>query len=311
MAVALVAGGMAGGYFLQNEWSSRRALPTPEVVTLEVPSYQDGVTSRMPDVRGIDEQAARQILIDSGIDARSITVSTEPAAGPAGSVIDQTPASGTDRPASAKLVVSTEARMPAYDGQTGQQMSVTLQKMGAQVDLVNRYQPGAKPGSVVASTPRVGAPLTRDVQLVVAETGSSAYLSSLSSVGGGCSSRSASLNGKDFEKSVRCEAGSRGPDTYEWVTKRAVDQLTATVGIADDATPGTSARVEVFADGRRVAQVVARYGVTAELNAIITNALRVSVVVTQLGPQTDDSVYAVLGDARFVGSADAIKRLEN
>ncbi|MGW0037885.1 PASTA domain-containing protein [Gordonia sp. NPDC003376] len=307
--IALIAGGAVGGYLAQNEWANRGTSPVPSVVTAAALPAVGGTGSAMPDLRGLDQDVARQVLADIGVDPARITTTTEPAAGAVGTVIGQKPASGTEGVSEASLVLSTEATMPQLTGQSGQELSVALQKLGAEVAIVKRYQPGAAPGSVVASTPVQGQSLPTNVELVVAEAGTSVYLRKISSAGSGCSSGTYSLNGKDYQNSLACSAGSRQSSNYEWVTKRAADQLTATVGISDtDDDRAAAARVDVFADGRRVASVTAGYGTTVELDATITGALRLSIVVTRVSPGTD-SLSAVLGDARLIGSADAIKRL--
>ncbi|MGK2321278.1 PASTA domain-containing protein [Gordonia rhizosphera] len=262
----------------------------------------------MPDTRGMSESAARQLLIDAGLTPSAIETSTEPAAGPVGTVIDQTPASGTENPAKASLVLSSEATMPNFAGRNGQQLAVDLQKLGAQVEVVSQYRPGSRPGTVISSDPRPGASLPSSVRLTVAQPGSSVYLAKLSAISSSCSSGKYSLNGKDFDNSTACSSSSDGNAQYEWLTNRVADQLTASVGISDEDTPGTAVRVDVLADGRPVGHVVARYGSTSELNAIVTGALRVTLVVTRLSPG-DDSVSVVLGDARLIGNADAIDRL--
>ncbi|ORM37144.1 PASTA domain-containing protein [Williamsia sp. 1135] len=305
--IALVGAGTTLGYYAQNEWASRQSLPAPTIITAPVPAYQENTEVLMPDVRGLDEAAARQLLIDAGIPAGNVTTTTEPAAGAEGSVFDQSPASGTANPEGVQLVLAAEARMPDIANMNGQQLSVELQKLGAQVEIQQRYQAGATAGNVVASTPATGEALPDEVILVVAEPGSSVYLGNLDAVSSGCSTGAVSLNGKDFQNSLSCTAGSREANKYEWVTKRAADQLTATVGIADDDDADGRAKVDVFADGRLVSSVVAAYGTTVPLNAPISGALRISVVVSEVGGE--DTPQAVLGDARVVGSTDAMARI--
>lgn len=309
VVIALIGGGTTLGYYAQNEWASRQSLPAPTIITAPVPAYQEGAEVLMPDVRGLDEAAARQLLIDAGIPADKVSTTAEPAAGVPGSVFDQSPASGTANPAGVLLVLAAEARMPDIANKNGQQLSVELQKLGAQVEIQQRYQAGAAAGTVIQSTPAPGQALPDDVVLVVAEPGSSIYLSNLDAVGSSCSTGEASLNGQDFQNSLACSAGSRQANVYEWVTKRAADQLTATVGIADEDDADGRARIDVFADGRLVASVVASYGTTVPLNAPISGALRISVAVTEIGGE--DTPQPVLGDARLVGSSDAMARIRD
>ncbi|MET9327714.1 PASTA domain-containing protein [Tsukamurella sp. NPDC003166] len=305
LVVALLVGGAAGGYYLQNEVSARRTSPDPAVVTVPQAAAGGGEV-RMLDVRGMDEQVARQALIDQGVSADVISVRTEPAAGSPGRVVSQTPAASTQNPQKVELTISAEARMPVVLATDGQQTSVTLQKLGAQVTMVSRYQPGARPGDVIASVPAAGAVLPQDVSLTVAEAGSTVLMSSQRLVRGSCDSGSYSLNGKDFPKSTACGV-STDPELYEWVTKRAVDEVVATVGIADRADTDGEARVEVLADGRSVAVVTARYGATENLVAPVTGALRVALRITRIKGKS--TVYPVFGDGQFRGSADIAQKL--
>jgi hypothetical protein len=302
--VALFAGGAALGFWGQNEYAARRATSDPVTVTVAPPPVgQAGVT--MLDVRGMPENEARQALMDQGIPATAVQVTTAPAAGAPGMVVRQSPAAQTVNPDKVQLVISTEARMPDLAGRTGQELSVALQKLGAQVAVTGRYQPGAQAGAVLESVPKPGEPLPAAVNLTVAEPGSSVYMSEVSAISSGCSSGSYSLNGKDFDKSLACSGGS-SPSEYSWLAKRVIDEVAGTVGISDKDDRDQTGRVQVLADDRIVADVTAHYGQTVPLNANTSGALRVTIRVIGSG---SSSTSVILGDARFVGGADIKDRL--
>lgn len=309
--VAAVGGGVVLGWTALSELEVRKDSVVPEVVHVAVPEYstQDGVP--MPDVRGLDEAAAREVLADAGLRLEIVETTTREAAGAPGTVISQTPVFGTIDPESVQLVLSTQTVVPDAVGSAADGVIAELGILGAEVEVQRSYAPDASPGNVLAIEPAAGEPLPAKVTLTVAEAPASVFLATLDSVDGRCYSSELTLNGRQFDNALECSGDVEGSET-SWLINRVVDRFQATVAIPDTSDPADRARVEVFADGERVAAVDATYGQTADLSADVSDALRLTVRVTLTTPGVDedswDSVDVGLGDALLLGSQATMGR---
>lgn len=315
LAVILLAVGTLGGGFLLGWTAQGRYLAgtpsvEPTVIEVAMPRYAGSADVLMPDLRGLDEQAAREVLGDVGIDPALVETSERPAAGTPGVVVEQTPAFGTQDPETVRLVLSAPAAVPEVVGRPLSQVQDELSLLGAQVEVVARYVAGTAAGTVVASVPASGQALSDFVTVEVAEAPSSVYLATLDSVEGGCSRGAAQVNGVAYASSVTCSGDSEGRSS-SWLIDRVADRLQATVGVPDEDDPSTTLRVDVFADGVPVGGVDAGYGAPSTLDVPVTGALRLTITVRLTSG--DDGSWTrgdvALGDARLVGGAETMAAL--
>lgn len=303
-AIALLGTGVILGWWSVSGLSVLRSSgDAAEVQAFDYTGFDEGL---MPDVRGLTLDDARRAIADSGVEIGNIEVASEPWAGRPDMVVAQSPAHGVTNPESVSLSVSEPAEVPVVSGVAILDVTEQLGALGTSVDLRYRYEPGAPAGTALNTEPPAGEPLPDEVVVVVADAGFSTFVST---VGRECGSSEASLDGKDFPNSISCRAGD-DPESYVWITKRAVDELAADVGVDDSGEPGTAVEVEVFADGRSVARVEAAYGRVERLEADVSGALRVEIVTRALDlPGGSSSTSVVLGDARFIGETEAMKAL--
>ncbi len=312
--VAAGAGGLAAGWSIASSIASSTQLPEPEVVEVPVARYATGDEAVMPDVRGLDQNAAREVLADVGIPADLVTITERPAAGAVGVVVEQTPVFGTTNPDSIQLLISTEATVPDIAGKSGSEVSEMLGQLGAQVMLVQRYAPGSSAGDALEVMPAPGSPLPEDVTLVVAEPSSSVLLSELRAVSGGCSSGASSINAQEYDNALSC-SGSRpdvtSPTETAWVIARAADRLSGIVGVADNASPAGRVQVDFYGDGVPIASVTAGYGSPSPVDISTSGVLRLSVRVTDLSAPSAgySSAAAVFGDLILTGGVGSISQL--
>lgn len=103
VGLASVAGWAAANKLVVAE----RELPKTEIKVISLPDYSQDVSARMPDVRGLTENDARQALVDAGIPAEFVSLTERDAAGKAGLIIQQTPVFGALNPNAVTLIVST------------------------------------------------------------------------------------------------------------------------------------------------------------------------------------------------------------
>lgn len=304
-ALALLGTGVLIGWWSVSGLSVLRS--SNDTAQTQAFDYSGLDTGVMPDVRGLTLDDARQAIADAGVNIGDIEVEVEPWAGRPDTVVSQSPAQGATGPESVTLSVSTPAEVPEVTGVAILDVTEQLGALGTSVDLRYRYEPGAPAGTALRTEPAAGEPLPDEVVVVVADAGFSTFVSALSRE---CSSADASLDGKDYPNSVSCRADD-DPESYVWITKRAVDSLVADVGIDDSDEPGTTVEVEVFADGRSVARVEAGYGRVERLEANLRGALRVEIVTRAVAlPGSSSSASVVLGDARFIGETEAMKALD-
>lgn len=297
-ALALLSGGVVLGWWIGTNLDASRALPSQQTVTVEVPAVPAVSDALMPDLRGIEEQSAREILGDVGVDVAKVKVTTAQAAGPVELVVSQSPAAGSTVTGDVTLVVSSAALVPKLEGVRLEEAQRQLSLLGAEAVLTRAYRAGSTAGTVLAVDPPAGKPLPSRVSLTIADASSSVYIATVDSVVGGCRSGEVEVNGTPYAHAVTCSARTDGSSTA-WVISRLADSFTATVGVPDSGDPAAKVRVTVRADGRTVGTATAAYGKPARLAAKVTGALRLEIIATALDP--DASTDAVLGDARLVG----------
>lgn len=307
-AVGLLGVGIAIGWHLMGN----KDLPTAEASVIEVPIPEYGADSQssMPDVRGLDEDAARSALADAGIPVSVLAIRNRGAAGQPGLVIEQQPAFGTKNPAKVELVVSKRAVVPNVVGMDDSDAYSSLRALGARVESIPKYVPGTDPGIAVKVSPKPGSDLGDSVKVYVSEAAASTYLASVPTVEGACRTGAAQLNGQTYQDSVLCSVAA-GPASVVWVVGRKADRLTAMLGVPDDGPDGVKVTATVYADGRPVAKALASYGKPTELKADLAGALRIEVrlsISDSVGGESG-SITTVLGDARLFGSTAAIGEL--
>ncbi|HHV22982.1 MAG TPA: PASTA domain-containing protein [Propionibacterium sp.] len=262
----------------------------------------------MPDVRGLAEADARQALADYGVAADDITIDRVPHLSPEGFVVAQDPIGGTKNPGAVTLSLPETAQVPDLSGHDEESARTALLDRGASAVVVRRYAPGHQPGQVVESTPKAGEPLTATVEIVVAATPQTAYLSRIRN-SGHCSRSSVSVNGTKFENSTTCSAGRGNPRETYWLLNRRTATLTGTVGLDDRSNPDARVRLVIAGDGRELFSGELTYGQSWPFEVSTADVLRLTVTTERLD-SSSSSATAVLGDAVVSGSVEDLATLE-
>lgn len=305
LSLAVFAGGMVAGWRLFDYTASRRVLPEPSVVT--VPAIAAGAAGvTMPDVRGLTEENARQVIADAGITV-TLNVTTKPWAGAAGLVVAQSPVFDTSGPAEVTLTLSVVAKVPTTKERTALDVAREVTALGSQVTMRRQYKPGATPGSVLSITPATGSPLPTEVTITEAQAAESRYLSELRALEGGCSAGEVKISGPTYPHGLACREDGTGQSV--WLLSRAVDSITGQLGVPDTGDPGARAKVEILVDGAVVLTRTVKYGdppTAVELTT--TGALRLTLRITNTSGLGRTEV--ALGDVRLVGDGAALRSLE-
>ncbi len=302
--IGLVAGLLLG-------WFMPAVGPTSAATEVVVgqPAGEAVVSPLVPDVRGLTEADARQVLADHGLTEARVVVTPMAHVEAPGVVVRQEPAHGASLPALITLLVAQAGPMPDLVGKTEAEARTTAIAMGADPSVVRLYSPGLAVGRVVSSQPAAGEPLSAQMTLTVASPPASRPLAEIKQ-DGSCGSVDARLNGKAYPTSVGCDARSGRVQESVYLLNRQVGRLTASLGIDDRATPGARAAVTITGDGNQLFTGTAEYGGTVTVDADTAGVLRLVITVERVDAGTD-SARAVLGDAALAGSAEGLASLES
>lgn len=305
--LAAVVLGTALGYEIFNRSATHASGDLVIDVAAPSAAKPSGVVIVMPDVEGLTHDAALEALADSGVDPSSAQFADRPSAAPAGTVVAQTPLRGTHKPRRVSLELAAATTVPDLTGKSSSAASEALEQLEAQTTVVQVFDPNVPVDQIISTSPPAGSPLPPQITLNVSAAPSSVFLSDVRSESSDCSS-STSVNaaGKESTHAVTCRVGSDAlsASTAEYATETLASALDATVGISDDSKPGSTARVEVLADGHLLAAVDVTFGQTKRLEVSLSGVLQLEIRFTG----SRDAI-AVLADAQLIGSPTGIAQL--
>jgi Uncharacterized protein conserved in bacteria len=294
--LALVGGSTVFGWWLATSTVvAGTQNPGPEIVEVPVPGSLTG-NSVMPDVRGLDPETALQVLADAGVPVAGVTTTERPAAGPSGVILAQTPVFGTIDPTEVLLVVSAPAAVPEVVGLEVGEAASLLIELGARVDRIEIFDPDAEVGVVTAVDPVAGSDLPEVVRVTVTAEPGTARLSQLS-FRGNCSTTSRlTMDGVQYAHGLECSASTAGRETT-WQFGKAATVLEGTVGVPDDAEPGTSVGVRILGDGAELGNYTVAYGEPQHIELRVAGVIQLKIVVTGAS-----GTEAGLGDLSVLGA---------
>ncbi|WP_191089737.1 PASTA domain-containing protein [Nesterenkonia ebinurensis] len=303
-AVSLLLVAFASGWFLaahSGVGASER--PAPEVVEVPVLNPVEGThTATMPDLRGLDEESALQVISDSGLDVNAVTTEQRPSAGAVGVVLEQTPVFGMESPGGIHLTVSDEAAVPDLVGIDASEARNELDLLGAAAEITERYEPDAAEGIVLETDPEPGSELPETVTMVVSAAPATHPLAEVDQEEHGCTVRGSHvLSGVEHEHTVACSVRHHSPTEASWLLRGAADTLTATLGIPDSESMDAEATVTVLADGSEIYSENITWGQPVDLELDTAGALRLDLILEV--PEEADSTVVAFGDAQLVGDA--------
>jgi hypothetical protein len=302
--VGIVGLAFAGGWIVGVRATSALA-PTVSPSFIEVPVLGAGAqTALMPDVRGLDEDTALQVVADSGISVADITVSTRSYAGATGVVVEQFPAFGVAHPVSIALVISTPAVVPDAIGRTASDVVSDLAALGAGTTRVGKYDPNSAVGTVLAISPAAGTDLPESVELTVSVAPATIYLARVSPSTSGCSTGEVTFKGNIYSEGITCRT-SISDRTMSWLLSAAVDRISGTIGIADDGDTNASATAQLILDGTVVGDYTLNWGEAHSIDVPASGALKLTIVTKMVSGKAD----VVFGDVLLTGSPSPMSKL--
>ncbi|MDT0201569.1 PASTA domain-containing protein [Nocardioides sp. AE5] len=295
--------------------NATRAHDVPAERVISIPDFGQAGGTEMPDVRGLTLEEARQALGDAQITAR-ITTQERPAAGRSGVVIQQSPIFGAANPAAVLLVIAQEAKVPDVIGTPIQDAIDAMQGMGARVQQVKVYRPGATVGNVVATSPKAGEGLTEMVTLQVADAPSERRLVDLSTLQGypSADSDTVAIHGVSYGSAMYFSPSHDDPADLVWNLGGADLYLSAQFVLGEDAEAGERGRIEVRGDGELIDSFEVTSTKAAKLETSLAGVQTLMIrVVNTVDPESSDDppwrANVVLLNPVLLGSYEQIQRL--
>lgn len=307
---ALLIGGV-GGWVARNGFVASEGTPSETADVQATDGSQPDPLAPMPDVRGLTEADARQVIADAGYPADIISVVSTPSLLPVGSIAAQSPVQGTVNPKTIVLSIPAPATMPDLVGEAMEAATESLARMGADPKIVRIYDAKATPGTVLSTEPVKGAPLNSTPIINVVAIPATAALSALP-VKGNCRATSdGSVNGVPVSTGLLCRASTEASTSY-WILGRTLARVQGTIGLEDNSDPAAKATVTITADGKTVFSKEFAYGQSEQIDLALTNVLRLELTVTDKtgGQSSSESQRIVWADATVLGSSEAISKLE-
>lgn len=304
-SIGLLAIGFASGWVAANNFAVSTSPVAIETPTTDKPADEFTSSILMPDVRGLTPDEAGQVLADAGIDIEAVTQTEQPAAGESGLVIAQTPAFGAGDPPVVSLTISAEAKVPDVIGKSDSDAIALLNTFGGQIDRQPVYVPGAALGEVIDITPAAGKTLPEIVTIRVTAAPVTVNLSTLEFDGSCSNAGSVLMDGTDWTDAVSCSSSIDGL-AAEWLLNKKADEVTGTLGFSDDAETGSSATVQVIADGKTLGTYPLTSGTVVPFTLPATGTTKLTLHV-----QSTDALApeVIVGDFTALGSAAAIATL--
>ena len=281
-SVALFSAGAAASWWFVELREPEVAVTTvTAVVDRPVVVQQASVrgNGRVPDVVGLTNEQAQQVLVDAGLLPEQVERIEQASARPVGEVLGQNPDPGVGIPGIVTIWVSTPAEMPNLDGQMLDEARAELQALGAPLSVERRFVVGAEPEQIVETVPRAGEPLEGledEVQLVVAAPGASVFANELrSNSSSDCSFEDATIGGVRLERAIVCDPDRDDIPHLEYLIGPETAALQGVLGRPLDSDLGVAVEVRIFADARLAFQERIISNNAIDLDVDVSNASRV------------------------------------
>lgn len=312
--VAVVVGLLVAGWFM-HELIDAGNQGVSITVDRPVQVVQEGIVGpdAMPNVLGLDEPTARQVLVDAEIDLGRVSTDEVAYAGEPGLVVDQSPGPGEEigESGTLTLALSTEGSMPDVTGLSEEAAREELRDLGTQVTVRPTYEPGTDEGTVIETDPAAGETLEQRVTLLAAEAESSVFVSELKSVDSDCRRGRGLIAGVEYEHSLLCPPKPSGAGRgASYLLTDGLQSFQADIGLDDAGSAVEPARFRVLVDGKVRFEAVVGFGRSRSVDVPVAGAHQVRVeAVGSVASGGDDPSQPVFGDARLVGARDAVDQI--
>lgn len=275
---------------------------------------QDNVVD-LPDVRGSDRDEALAILTEAGLSGDAVKVKEVAWVPPAGQVVEQSPAPGTDNPESVELSISKRQLPPSWSGPRRTPPSRPLRRWAPRRRSAASTGPAPNPGSSSPRNPPRGPVLTESVKVTISEAGVPVPLDKLETAGSsyGCGSGTVTVNSIDRDAALTCTVSPGDEaETNEYVLAGQHGQFRATLLVSSDSQLGQQARVTVRTEAGEIASQSVGVGSEVPIEGDITGAQRLYIAIAPTSADSSlstDGVQVGLVDAEVLTSPDVAEQL--
>ena len=310
LVLGLLGAGATFGWYLRGWLPSGGVGVNVTKVVVNRPVQLEGTAvtnGTLPNVLGLGESEARQAYQDAGVNPNALDVERMPFVADPGSVVKQDPPAASavpKAPARPKLIVAQPATMPDLVGLTADAARAKLDAIGVGATTDVRYDPSVQPGQVAQSEPAAGRPATPRATLLVSEEASSVDLTDLQPVAGDCRTGDTTVHGTDVTSAVLCDA-SAAPARVEYAINDKVTEFETQLALADGHPVAARVRLVVRRDGHAVGSFTTR-GAPVRAKVPVSGGETLALEIRASG---DETVTAVLSDARIVGARSGIDEL--
>lgn len=200
------------------------------------------------------------------------------------------------------------AAMPDLKNMKVQLALSTIARTGVSYEIKEVPNTTVPDGTVLDQSPAAGQPLVPPITITVARTPTLVYLADLKYVSerGVNSDSNVSVNGNTYIHgltlgSVACGGGTA---SVEYDLSRRYTKLSSVIGQTDRSASGVTTRTEISLDGKPVFSKQFGLGQPQQLDLDITGALRLQIVVTNVGASNTcarESVAVGFGDPQLNG----------
>lgn len=266
----------------------------------------------MPDLRGLTEGDARQVLHDLGLASATVIVDSRPSVATTGTVVAQDPVGSAPVAATVVLTLAAPAVVPDLVGASVVDAIREVEALGARVRVVRTFAPEAGVDQVIAVEPSPGEMVTGgEVVLTVSTPASEVMLNQLRPIEGSCRTvADVQLDGALYHDALRCERLGASGHSVVYLLNRGVTEFTVTVGQDDASEPGEQVRVEVLVDEAVVSSNVLAWGESERVSIDTGGGLRLTLRISPAGDDFDGRPPAlVFAEPLLRGGPDAIQDL--
>ncbi len=267
-----------------------------ETTTSSAPTTAPPV--EMPDLRGLTEAEARNVIQALGVDGP--TIESQPSFEDPGTVLEQVPSPGRDVSGVVSLIVAESMpSMPDFTDQKIADVRKWADPLGVTIRTETVLTTDKENDQVIDQVPPAGGQVSEEILITLAETPTTAFLAKMSSVEGRyVDIEDIPMNGTLYNGAVEL-AGNGGWVAYN--LSRDWSTLKVDIGVSDVESASALVQVEITGDGEVLYSEPVAFGTINSVEINVTDVLRLTITCSYLA--SSGRTYVGLGNAQLIGGA--------
>lgn len=260
----------------------------PAAPSSSVPEeQQEPASAEMPDLIGLSESEARDVLADNAIDGP--TVEERPSFEAPGTVIDQVPSAGRVVSGTVSVVVSVAfPPMPDFVGEDVSSVRKWTDELDIDLRIEERLTIESADGTVLEQIPVANSEVGRELAIVVADEPLLVFLAEFE---GRLDSlyydiETIDMNGVTYTNTPTLSKARSSRTAAGWVSynlSRDWQTLVVQLGIDDSAgSLDAASKIEFRGDGELLEEATVRFGEVVEVEVDVSGVLRLEIIRTNI-----------------------------